>query len=99
MREHGTQRSHAGRAVELGVGQLRRAIVSHLGQKASGVIVAVYAAGVGVGGDLRKFTAEAQSEIAIGIMAVAIEESNHGADICSSGRAVRIGSQPGERST
>src|SRR5579872_2545212 len=96
MFEHGTKRAHAGRAVKFRVRELRRTIVGHLRQKSCGIVVAINAAGVCVGRDLGEFAAKSQSEVAIGIVPVAIEEADHWLNVQRLGWAIWIDSQPGE---
>src|SRR6202522_2701433 len=74
MLQHSPQRSHARRAIELGVRKLCRSVLRHFRQKASRVIVSVDAARVRISRNLGHFTAKTQGEIAVRIVAVAIQE-------------------------
>src|ERR1700723_914562 len=46
MFEHRPKRSHAGRAIEFRVSELRRSVMGHLGQEAGGIVVSIHAAGI-----------------------------------------------------
>ena len=75
MLQHGAQRIHTRHAEELRVGQLRCAVTRQLGQQAGRVVLAIHAVRVGVSRDFGKSIAESKREIAILIVAIAIEES------------------------
>src|SRR6202453_2550308 len=60
--QNSSQRGHPGRAVELRIGKLGRAIMCHLGQQSSRVVIAVYTAGVRIDGNFCQFAGKSQGD-------------------------------------
>ena len=74
MLEHGAERIHTSGAEELCAGQLRCAVTRHFGQQAGRIVFAIHAVRIGIGSDFGKSVPESKREIAVLIVAVAIQE-------------------------
>ena len=78
MLQNGDQRIHPALAEIFRTGQRARAMLGQFGQQSSGVPLAIHAAGIGKHRQPRNLIAKAESNVAIVVMAVAIQPTGNG---------------------